>query len=104
MLSYGISSKPIGLLVVGLIIGVIYYFTFVYFIKKLNIPTPGRIEEESGALLNLSNPELREKAAAILAALGGKENIKALDACITDLLVGHRGVKLFFHHRGDLLR
>lgn len=87
VLSYGISSKPIGLLVVGLIIGVIYYFTFVYFIKKLNIPTPGRIEEESGALLNLSNPELREKAAAILAALGGKENIKALDACITRIRV-----------------
>lgn len=87
VLSYGISSKPIGLLVVGVIVGVIYYFTFVYFIKKLNIPTPGRIEEESGALLNLSNTELRERAAAILAALGGKENIKALDACITRLRV-----------------
>lgn len=30
---------------------------------------------------------MKEKAAAILAALGGKENIKSLDSCITRLRV-----------------
>ena len=87
VLSYGISENPIGLFLVGLAFGVVYYFTFVFFIKKLNIPTPGRIEEESAALLNLSNTELREKATEVLAALGGKENIKVVDACITRIRI-----------------
>lgn len=87
VLSYGISSNPIGLLLVSLVFGFIYYFVFVFFIRKLNIPTPGRIEEESGTLANLSNTELRERASDVLAALGGKENIKVVDACITRIRI-----------------
>ncbi len=87
VLSFGIAEKPLGLLLVSLVFGVVYYFVFVFFIKKLNIPTPGRIEEESGALLGLSNTELRDKASEVLAALGGKENIKVVDACITRIRI-----------------
>ena len=87
VLSFGISSNPLGLLVIGLVFGVIYYFTFVFFIQKLNIPTPGRIEEESAVLSRLSNTELRDRAAEVLAALGGKENIKVLDACVTRIRI-----------------
>jgi len=87
VINYGISSKPFGLLVVGVIFGVIYYYSFVYFIKKLNIPTPGRVEEESAVLTGLSNTELRDRAVEVLAALGGKENIKVIDACITRIRV-----------------
>lgn len=87
VLSFGISAKPIGLLLIGLVFGVIYYFVFVFFIKKFNIPTPGRIEEESAMLAGLGNAELREKASEILAAIGGKENIKVIDACITRIRV-----------------
>ncbi len=87
VLSFGISSKPIGLLIVGLLFGIVYYFTFVFFIKKMNIPTPGRIEEESAVLSGLSNTDLRDRAAEVLAALGGKDNIKVVDACITRIRI-----------------
>lgn len=87
VLSFGISSKPISLLIVGLLFGIVYYFTFVFFIKKMNIPTPGRIEEESAVLSGLSNTDLRDRAAEVLAALGGKDNIKVVDACITRIRI-----------------
>lgn len=83
-LSYGIASKPILLLIIGLIFGVIYYFVFVFVIRKFDLPTPGRLdEEESYALAGLSGKELAGKAAEILAAIGGKENIDSIDACVT---------------------
>ncbi|KRQ86458.1 PTS system glucose-specific EIICB component [Caloramator mitchellensis] len=87
VLNYGISSKPIGLLVVGLVFGVIYYFVFYYIIVKQNIPTPGRIEEESSVMAKLSSSGLKDKATEILAALGGKENIQNIDACVTRIRV-----------------
>ncbi|EGO63940.1 N-acetylglucosamine-specific PTS transporter subunit IIBC [Acetonema longum] len=88
VLNYNISAKPLEILVVGLIFGVMYYFGFYFIIKKLNLPTPGRMEdEESAALLGLSNSELKDKAAEILKAIGGKENISAIDACVTRVRV-----------------
>jgi N-acetylglucosamine PTS system EIICBA or EIICB component len=87
-LNYGISSKPLGILIVGLVSGVIYYFTFLFFIKKLNIPTPGRMEEEESVVLaRLSTTQLKDKAAEILEALGGKGNLTVIDACITRIRV-----------------
>lgn len=83
-LSYGIASKPLLLLIIGLIFGAIYYFLFVFMIKKFDLPTPGRLdEEESYALAGLSGKELSGKAAEILTAIGGKENVDSIDACVT---------------------
>lgn len=83
-LNFGISKNPIGLLIVGLIFGVIYYFVFLFVIKKLNLPTPGRMDdEESSTLRGLGNSELQQKAAEILNAIGTKSNIDSIDACIT---------------------
>lgn len=87
VLSFGISENPIGLFLIGLVFGVVYYFVFVFCIKQLNIPTPGRIDEESVALAGLGNAELRDKATEILAAIGGKENLKAMDACVTRIRI-----------------
>ncbi|WP_042271478.1 glucose-specific PTS transporter subunit IIBC [[Clostridium] dakarense] len=72
-------------ILVGLGFAVVYYFGFRFIITKFNLKTPGReddIEESEGAVLNNS-----ELAAGILEALGNKENIKSLDACITRLRV-----------------
>ena len=85
-LSYGIASKPLLLLIIGLIFGVVYYLTFVFFIKKFNLSTPGRIDDEildNNEAMNISNSNLDNKAVDILEALGGKENIESIDACIT---------------------
>ncbi|MCY6369119.1 N-acetylglucosamine-specific PTS transporter subunit IIBC [Clostridium ganghwense] len=84
VLNFGISSKPIGLLVLGLIFGAVYYVIFLFCIKKFNIPTPGRGEEEKCVgLSKLDNDGLTMKAAEILEAIGNKENIEVIEACIT---------------------
>lgn len=85
-INWGKATKPLSILFVGLIFSVIYYFVFVFFIKKFDLKTPGREDdiEEDAPLNNLS---LEEKALNILASIGGKENIDSLDACITRIRV-----------------
>jgi len=87
VLNYGISTKPLLLIPIGLLFGVAYYFLFYILIIKLNVPTPGRIIEESEKMVNLTSERLKEKANAILQALGGKENIQVIDACVTRIRV-----------------
>ncbi|WP_088103221.1 glucose-specific PTS transporter subunit IIBC [Halalkalibacter urbisdiaboli] len=76
---------------VGLVFAVIYYFGFRYAIKKFNLMTPGREEvvepeEQSGST------ESSELPYKVLQALGGKENLTNLDACITRLRVSVKDV------------
>lgn len=86
-LSFGISSKPLWILPIGLAFGAIYYIIFVFCIKKFNIPTPGRINEEENENNEISFREtvsgLSTKAKDILNAIGGKKNVESVDACIT---------------------
>ncbi|MEK3661704.1 glucose-specific PTS transporter subunit IIBC [Paenibacillus sp. FSL R5-0744] len=75
---------------VGLALAVIYYFGFRFVIRKFNLMTPGR-EEDTGEVED-TNTEAVSKTGDdlprnILSALGGKENIAHLDACITRLRV-----------------
>jgi len=85
VLSYNISTKPILLLVVGIAYGVVYYVIFRYFIRKFDLPTPGRIEGEVTDTTAIGEIKISEKAERILAGLGGSNNIKNIDACITRL-------------------
>jgi PTS system N-acetylglucosamine-specific IIC component len=88
VLGFGISKNPLLMIPIGLVFGVIYYFVFLIFIKKFNLPTPGRIdEEESVSLSKLQSSKLKERAIEILTSLGGKENLTQLDACITRIRV-----------------
>ena len=85
LLNWNISTKPLLLVLIGLIFAVIYYFLFYFFIKKFNIQTPGR-EENDGILYeskSLGNSDLDVKAAEVLEAIGGKANITSMDACVT---------------------
>jgi PTS system N-acetylglucosamine-specific IIC component len=45
LLNYNIAKDPIILLIVGLIFGVIYYVSFTFVIRWLDVPTPGREPE-----------------------------------------------------------
>lgn len=70
----------------------INFFVFNFCIKKFNIPTPGRkgnyIEEESNDSNTIVNTNGQDsQAVAIIALLGGKENIVDVDACMTRLRV-----------------
>ncbi len=68
---------------VGLAYAVIYYFVFRFFISKFNYKTPGRDDAEQKTT-TVSNSEL---PFSVLEAMGGQDNIKHLDACITRLRV-----------------
>ncbi|MDF1509446.1 glucose-specific PTS transporter subunit IIBC [Robertmurraya sp. DFI.2.37] len=70
---------------VGLVFSVIYYFGFRFAIRKFNLKTPGR--EEADASDEGSQGKTSDLPYDILDAMGGKENISHLDACITRLRV-----------------
>ena len=81
----------------GLIWSALYYFSFSFLIKKFNIMTPGRgddevLEEKDNK--KDSNSNLHEEALVILDALGGSENIIDVDACITRLRVNLKDPKI----------
>jgi len=70
---------------VGLVFAVIYYFGFRFAIRTWDLKTPGReVEEVGGDVISAVGYSL---ATGVLDALGGKENIGNLDACITRLRV-----------------
>ena len=108
----GVPTHWLRLILVGIVYAVVYYFLFLFLIKKFNLKTPGRdeseeevklyskadyqekagipqadINEKSGNKKAGKNNEIVEKAPAVLAALGGEENIVSVDACITRLRV-----------------
>ncbi|NRZ98431.1 PTS transporter subunit EIIC [Clostridium tetanomorphum] len=85
----GITNSQNGwklFLIVGPIIALLYFIVFYYGIKIFNYKTPGREEEiESENKDKIENLDKTSKAAKVLEALGGSENIDAIDACITRL-------------------
>lgn len=85
VLNYGLSTKGWLVIPVGLGFGLIYYFLFRFAIRKWNLKTPGREAEEE--TVETGRSQTGSLAANVLDALGGKENLAALDACITRLRV-----------------
>lgn len=77
---------------IGAIWAAIYYFSFKFLITKFNIMTPGRGEEEAEEAAVTTKSSLRDDSIAVIRALGGKENIEDVDACITRLRVSVRSV------------
>lgn len=71
----------------GIAAFVVFYLVFLFAIKKFDLKTPGRedddIETEKKAVL--SNDDYTAVAAAILEGIGGKENVTSIDNCITRL-------------------
>lgn len=65
----------------------VYYGVFKFAITRFNLKTPGREVDNAAVDQELQAVFVNEsgKGAAVLAALGGKENITSLDNCITRL-------------------
>ena len=74
---------------VGAVWAVVYYFVFRFAITKFNIATPGRGDDmdDEGEVKLDTKSSMHEDALVILEALGGRENIEDVDACITRLRV-----------------
>ena len=83
------DTQWIGLVILGIINFVVFYFVFKWFIVKFNLETPGReafeIEESASTLLKEKNwPAI---AAIVIEGLGGKENFVNVENCISRLRV-----------------
>ncbi len=81
------NTNWVFLVIIGFSLAVVTYFIFCWAIVKFDIKTPGR--EESS---NLKNTLIKEKrygeiAEILVKALGGKENIRNVDNCITRLRI-----------------
>lgn len=79
---------------VGLAFALIYYFGFRFAIRTFNLKTPGREEvTDTDDEEETTKGKTSELPYDILDAMGGKENIAHLDACITRLRVSVNDVK-----------
>lgn len=86
ILSSALPNAPKWPLVipVGICFAVAYYFIFTMCIRKFNMKTPGREEEELVELEAVTEDIMPYK---IIEALGSSENITSVDACFTRLRV-----------------
>ncbi|ASE35083.1 PTS glucose transporter subunit IIBC [Mammaliicoccus sciuri] len=98
-LSIPIANKPLMLLVLGLIMGVVYFVVFDFAIRTFNLKTPGRDglmeeaakqdpsleEDEAGTSTNNSGVKVSNKTKLIYEAIGGNDNIEVIDHCATRL-------------------
>ncbi len=89
VLNYGLSNNGWMVIPFGLLLGVLYYFLFRFAIRKWNLKTPGRETDSELEELetHAQTVSVGSKAANILKAFGGKDNLTALDACITRLRI-----------------
>ncbi|WP_077319851.1 glucose-specific PTS transporter subunit IIBC [Virgibacillus proomii] len=78
-------------IILGLAFAVVYYVVFRFFIKKFNLMTPGR-EQDNGENKEKTG-QTGDLAYNVLGALGGEKNIAHLDACITRLRVSVHSIK-----------
>jgi N-acetylglucosamine PTS system EIICBA or EIICB component len=83
LLSWGLATKPLLLIPLGLVFAGIYFAVFSWAIRAFNIPTPGRLDDESDQAL--SDVNVSDLAHRLVEALGGKANISSVDSCITRL-------------------
>jgi PTS system glucose-specific IIC component len=80
------STHGLWLLVVGPLWAAMYYAVFRWAIRAFDLKTPGR-EADEGPQDVAQAGDAGTLAANLIAAFGGRRNIKSLDACITRLRV-----------------
>jgi len=86
VLNLGLSTKGWLIVPLGLVYGLVYYFLFRFFIKLLDLKTPGREADDlPDSISPIKETETTSLAKQYLEVLGGRDNIKTIDACITRL-------------------
>lgn len=88
-LYYPMSTNAWMFIIIGPIWATLYYGLFRFLIVKLDLKTPGR-ETDIAEVKIAGQPD--EIAVDVVAALGGKANIKSVDACITRLRVSVKDI------------
>ena len=81
------AQKTVLIIPLGIAAFVVFYLVFLFAIKKFDLKTPGRedddLEEEKN--VQLASDDYTEIAKKILAGCGGKGNIVSIDNCVTRL-------------------
>lgn len=89
LLNMKLSTNAWVLIPVGLAFAVVYYVLFRFIIVKFNLKTPGREDDDEAApedgAASGKTAAASTRAAQILEHIGGPDNIRAIDACITRL-------------------
>lgn len=85
VLNYKLASRPLLLIPVGAAYFLLYYSLFRFFIRRFNILTPGREPAQQRIESGAAPVGDVETAQAFIHALGGPDNLKAVDACTTRL-------------------
>jgi glucose PTS system EIICBA or EIICB component len=82
------KTNYIWILILGIPTAIIYYYVFKVLILKLNLKTPGRGEDSENKLYTKKDALLKDvDVEEVIAALGGRDNLVDVDACITRLRV-----------------
>lgn len=81
VLNFGLATRPLLLFPVGAVYFFIYYFTFSWCIRRFDLATPGREPSEAVAAPIVGG----DRSEQFVAALGGRSNLKSVDACTTRL-------------------
>ncbi|WP_213297738.1 N-acetylglucosamine-specific PTS transporter subunit IIBC [Paraburkholderia sacchari] len=100
VLNYGLSTHGWEAIPLGIAYAVVYYALFRFFIRRFNLPTPGReasagdtaiassmsgVEVAAASVDSAATATALSRAARYIDALGGAANLKVVDACTTRL-------------------
>lgn len=87
ILGFKYAQHPLLVIGVGVAFFMLYFFSFYFIITIRNIKTPGRDDDIEYEFINecTKDSEYKDKAMKVVEFLGGNENIKFIDACITRL-------------------
>lgn len=86
IVNFSAAQKPLLLIPIGLVYGAIYFFLFYFAIKKFDLQTPGRTDEDAeGVNIAIKDRGVGSVSKEYFEALGGKANLVEVDSCITRL-------------------
>lgn len=90
LLNWGLATKPAMIIPLGIIYFILYFSIFYFIIIKFNLKTLGREDDKETTETQeelLKNEGLIGISKRYLDSLGGADNIKIMDSCITRLRV-----------------
>ena len=80
------AAKTWLIIPLGIAAFLVFYLVFRFAIVKFDLKTPGREDDEEDEVnVKLANNDYTQVAKIVLEGVGGKENVKSIDNCITRL-------------------
>ena len=89
----GFQTNYLNVILFGIPVALVYYFSFRFLIRKFNLATPGREISSSNNTTDVvknkkkGNSDFAELAKEYMQTIGGKENVESLTNCITRLRI-----------------